>query len=384
MKILAFLILCTVYYLYPSNLLFYGSMSLLLILALMPSPPAACIENETETSINQDKQKFNSLLNDVNALGKQQIIDIKDELNQIRSLLNCAIKGLVSSFNGLEQESSLQKDMVFNLVNDVSNDSKGNNNIRDIAHQAAGKLQSFVEYISNISKQSMDLVDTLNVVKDDYNSVIKLLDEMDSISSQTNLLALNAAIEAARAGDQGRGFAVVADEVRSLSQRSQSFSDQIRSQFSRTSTTIEEAGNLVGTMASKDMNMTLSSQDNLGDMMRNIETKNNETTEKLAEISQVSATLNQHVGLAIQSLQFEDMINQLSTHIEKRVQLIDAMLQNSTDTHNLMADACTNSLPYEQLNSLLKNSLNHSLQEKTQHKPVQQTAMDDGGDIELF
>jgi len=383
-KFMAFMVLGTAYYLYPSDILVYGSLSLLLILSLIPPAPHEAASDSNDVLINNDEQEFKSLLNDVNALGKQQVADVKNELDQIRSLLNCAIRGLVTSFQGLEQESSLQRDMVFELVNDVSNDSQGNNSIRDIAHEAAGKLQAFVTYISNISKQSMDLVNTLNIVKEDYNSVIKLLDEMDSISAQTNLLALNAAIEAARAGDQGRGFAVVADEVRSLSQRSQSFSDQIRSQFSRTSTTIEEAGDLVGNMASKDMNMTLSSKDNLDDMMHEIESKNDETSAKLDEISKISDLLNKHVGLAVQSLQFEDMINQLSTHIEKRIEVIDSMLQNSTETQRLIADANANSLPYNQLNNMLKNSLNNKLQEKTQHKPVAQAAMDNGGDIELF
>ena len=383
-KIIVFAALCVAYYLYPSTILVYVSLTLLFILSLIPPMQDKTSSSPTERLITDEELEFKQQLANIDTIMKQEIIDIKDELEQIRSLLDCAIKGLVSSFNGLEHESGQQRNMVFELVNDVSNDSAGSNSIKDIAHNAAQKLHGFIEYIANISQQSMDLVTTLNVVKEDYANVIKLLDEMDSISSQTNLLALNAAIEAARAGDQGRGFAVVADEVRSLSQRSQSFSDQIRNQFSRTSTTIEKASDLVGSMASKDMNMTMSSKNNLDDMMREIETRNDATTAKLSEISEVSDLLNRHVGKAVQSLQFEDMINQLSCHIEKRVQLIDSLFSNYTEISEIIASSCSSSLPFEELNSRLKQNLESALSHNTQQKPVQQTAMNDGGDIELF
>jgi len=72
-------------------------------------------------------------------------------------------------------------------------------------------------------------------------------------------------------------------EVRSLSQRSKSFSDQIRDQFSNTSNTISLAGSQVGKMASNDMKMTASSKSHLDEMMHEIEIKNEATSTQLTQ-----------------------------------------------------------------------------------------------------
>jgi methyl-accepting chemotaxis protein len=76
------------------------------------------------------------------------------------------------------------------------------------------------EKFAKNTEASIEVGKSIEAISEKSESIIKIIETINSIADQTNLLALNAAIEAARAGDAGRGFAVVADEVRKLAEES--------------------------------------------------------------------------------------------------------------------------------------------------------------------
>ncbi len=106
------------------------------------------------------------------------------------------------------------------VMDHASKAAKEGNDAAALGQIATKKMQ----YVEEISEQSVKEITDLNVQMREINNIVKLITD---IANQTNLLALNAAIEAARAGEHGRGFAVVAGEIRNLAGESKGASQDI-------------------------------------------------------------------------------------------------------------------------------------------------------------
>ena len=303
-----------------------------------------------------------------------------DELGQVRGLQATAIEGLVDSFTGLEQQSQQQLSMVVSLIDRISGQFTDESGRHRMATEAAEIVDVFVENIQAMSKGSMDLVNALNQMGQQLDIADKLLSEIDGISSQTNLLALNAAIEAARAGEAGRGFAVVADEVRNLSQRSADFSEQIRGNYDLTQETMRQAGLIVGEMASRDIDLALTSKGRIAEMMDEVAETNQFMSEQLNEVSSVSNEISENVGVAVRSLQFEDMTRQLLETVEGRGQILHAL----ADKLVVLAKQSVDSQGQELYKDIMriKEEIDQELA-AVAHRSVQQDDMG-SGEAELF
>lgn len=143
----------------------------------------------------------------------------------------------------------------------------------------------------------------------------------------------------------------------------------------------------VGKMASSDLTLTMNSQHRMDDMMSEIEQTNAKITEELQHVSGISAKISNDVELATQSMQFEDMTNQLLEHLFKRV---DTLRGFSTASSHLRNDICdvknkNKTLQLDEHIVHLQSAMStaHALSEETLKNPVHQVNMG-AGDIDLF
>lgn len=341
------------------------------------------VELSDQEHIHSIKELF-SLLSDLNSLVEAQTLEIQQSLEQIKTVVLDATGKLGHSFNDLNSHSQDQSALVLNMVD--NDDESSNFNMRNFVNETDFLLQHFIQMLLSTSQNSMRMVHTIDDISKEMDRAFALLEDVSKIADQTNLLALNAAIEAARAGEAGRGFAVVADEVRNLSKNSNDFSEEIRSVVDKAKKDITSAKTLVTEMASKDMTETISSKDKVDRMLEDIGQYDEHVAKELNKISDISQEINQSVGLAVRSLQFEDVVTQVvsysNEHAERLQELVHHLniqinsLSESFDDENIHVDHVV--AQFKSNIEALKQQWNTPV-----NKAVGQSSMEEG-DIELF
>ena len=273
-----------------------------------------------------DDELIHSVISELQLFLHQEVNIIENELLRAKGLVDDAVVGISDSFKYLQGLSEEQQQMITVLIGHSQSigDDKGSS-LEDFVNNSNKTLEDFVSVIVNTSKQSLETMSYTDDMVDQFDSIFKLLSQVEGLASQTNLLALNAAIEAARAGEAGRGFAVVANEVRTLSVGSTELNQDIRNEIDNAKGIIAKLRASVETMASADMTSTLEAKDKMSVMMQHVEDVNQVTNVSVEELSLLAPKITEAVGLGVRSLQFEDLTRQSLQSLQMNVASIHSI-----------------------------------------------------------
>ena len=260
-----------------------------------------------------------------------------EQLNEQSIKVNSALLTHASEtdqvVSAITEMSSTSESVAQNAADTSLNTQKANDEAilsKAIVTEASNSVIALVDEVDSASV-------SINTMNDNTQEIIKALSVIGEIADQTNLLALNAAIEAARAGEQGRGFAVVADEVRSLAARTQTSTAEINKILSTLSNDAENAVlamDVTRTSCQRTAENTARVTDSL-DNMTNFIVHINDLNTQIATASEEQSAVTEEV-------------NRNMTNISEMVQELTRSGQETLDsTHNL---ASANS----QLDSLVK------------------------------
>lgn len=332
---------------------------------------------------------------EIKAEMRREVENLRHEMGQVRNLVQDAIVKLTDSFKGLRDQSDFQHNLVSSLISTMESgvsegegrnlrqketDDRSRINIRQFVSETDQILRSFVDHIILVSRQSMEMVHRIDDLSEQMDEVVGLLRDVKGIAEKTTVLSLNARIVAARAGEAGKAFSVVADEVRKLSRESDSFSNQIESVVGKAQENIGSAKDIIESMASKDMSFAISSKSRVDEMMEDVSEIDKFTAQTLNQVSGLANTIAHNVGVAVMSLQFEDMVTQVSQNMDRKF----VMLENFVEE---LCCGCMSveGMTHDQRLAQVRQTLEKQKQlfDEADHKAVSQTSLDEG-DIELF
>ncbi|MCE9953961.1 methyl-accepting chemotaxis protein [Aeromonas allosaccharophila] len=185
-----------------------------------------------------------------------------------------------------------------------------------------GEIKSLTTYTIELNTMAMDVA---------------------KIASQTNLLALNAAIEAARAGEAGRGFAVVADEVRNLSRLSSETAQKMTDKVETINTAIGRAFQIAENAAARDHASALNSEQTIEQVLARFRHATDSLAESASLLQNESTDIHREISSVIVSLQFQDRVSQILSHVRQNMESLSSHLiaseQNSNSSGPIQIDA---------------------------------------------
>ncbi len=234
-----------------------------------------------------------------------------------------AVTTLAVRFSGLVEKLEAAVSASQSAAGDV--DSKqGQDGLVALLTSSQQDLGSIINSLRESTISKHKLLREIDQLASFMDELKQMATEVGSIAMQTNLLALNAAIEAARAGEAGRGFAVVADEVRRLSTLSGETGKRISLGVEQINTAIASTVEASEQSKTRDNELVKHSEAVIGQVVERFHGAASRLTESSSILNEASIGIRDEISDVLVSLQFQDRVSQILSHIRDDMRKLEA------------------------------------------------------------
>ncbi|MDR1958153.1 MAG: methyl-accepting chemotaxis protein [Planctomycetaceae bacterium] len=181
---------------------------------------------------------------------RENIFRMVNEIKRVVDVTQRGTSEITSEASHLSEGAGEQKEALNTIVKMIGEMNSMTSQNAGRAQDANKITQDVVHAATQGQKQMEQMVESMRQISENAQNTQQVIKSIDEIAFQTNLLALNAAVEAARAGTHGKGFAVVAEEVRNLAARSAKAAHETEDMIKHSNMKINEGVEIANSTAS--------------------------------------------------------------------------------------------------------------------------------------